>query len=325
MEKIYSNNYISRNPLLIEEKNDIIVTSSIDYLVFNIDQYKNSNEILCVLFNNLRKLTNITPEHNFVSREGYNELKTYHIVIKKKDYSIVASRCTHSPFMPYLLRVQNPDRNILTILKPLLDNLVHYHITSAEFTLDFDYKNPEELFLFMKKYMLLSWRGEPLYLKYDSTKYLNNIRKSDGKGAKLYKKQIIGPDEKLHEPVRLEVTMKKKLLDRKKIRKIENLYALNVETIFKYITFNNFNYNLFINKLLDSKHSRESIALQIETIKNKIDNGFLHEVIETANEYLENKRYKQYHKFHAHFRERYKGCMFLDSGVFYLDSSMMDN
>jgi hypothetical protein len=307
------------------KKNDIKVLCSIDYIRLNIDQHENSKKLISDFFNELKRFSTEPSQHRFTNQNGYNESKKYFIRIDEKTHEIVVSRCTQEPYMPYLLKIDAPDCNILNKITYSLGQLTYCNFTAIEFTLDFIFENQREIFQFMKEKLLISWRGKPLNLTYDSTVYLNNIRTAEGKGGKVYLKTIDDQEGHKQEVVRMEVTLKKKILERKEVHNFDDLKKLTIHDVFHYITFKEFNENLFVNKLLNIEYDKSHIKSIIEEIRNLIKEGLLYDANVKAKSYFENKSYLKPHPFNKHFITRSSGCTFLNGDVFYLDSKVMSS
>jgi len=304
---------------------DIQVLGSLDFIRLNIHQNKNSDYLMLQLFNQIKHLSMGQSEHRYTSQNGYNQSRKYLINTDEKKHEVIISKCANESYMPYLLKIDEPDNKIIQIINECVSQLSYCNFTAIEFTLDFICDNPLRLYQFMKETMLISWRGKPLDVTYQSTVYLNNIRTANGKGGKFYLKTLQDHEGNMREVVRVEITLKRNVLKRKQVHNFEDLRKLTIHDVFHYITFKEFNENLFFNKLLNLNYQREQIKSIIEEIRNLIKDGLLYDANVMAKSYLKNKSYLKPHPFNKHFITRSSGCTFLNGDVFYLDSNMMSS
>ncbi len=226
--------------------------------------------------------------------------------------------------MPYLWAIHDPKKEIMTDVNEHLSLLQQYNINNVEYAFDFRYSHTKELYKFLKKTVLLSWRGKAFNSPYETTHYLNNNYKAWSKAGKVYIKEVDGEKGGVEEVNRIEIALKYNWFKRNEISKCMDIFKVGVKDVIKYLGFKEFNYNLFTNKLIGLEYAREFIEELTGLMKLDIDNGFLAETNETAKTYCNNRNYLKNHQFHYHFRSMINIDSFWDNESFFLDSCLMD-
>jgi hypothetical protein len=202
--------------------------------------------------------------------------------------------------------------------------LQQYNINNVEYAFDFRYSHAKELYEFLKRTVLLSWRGKAFNSPYQTTHYLNNNYKAWSKTGKVYIKEVEDENGSLEEVNRIEIALKYNWFKRREIFNCMDIFKVGVKDVIKYLGFKEFNYNLFINKLIGLEYTKEFIEELTGLMKLDIDNGFLAETNQTAQTYYEKRTYLKNHPFHYHFRSMINVDSFWDNKSFFLDSCLMD-
>ncbi len=317
-------NYTRRIPHFNEKHQDIIVTPKVDLIRFSIDKKINSVKSLNNFFNKLNEVTVFKTTPLKQNRISYNHSRKYRIIVNGKEYDTILSECMYEPYMPYLWAIHDPKQEAMADVNEHLSLLKHYNINNVEYAFDFKYPNTKELYQFLKRTVLLSWRGKPFNSPYQTTHYLNNNYKAWSKTGKVYIKEVDVENGSVEEINRIEIALKYNWFKRNQLTKCMDLFKVGIKDVIKYIGFKEFNYNLFINKLIGLEYSKQFIEEITGLMRLDIDNGFLAETKQTAQTYCYNKNYLKNHKFHYHFKEMINIDSFWDNESFYLDSCLMD-
>jgi hypothetical protein len=179
-----------------------------------------------------------------------------------KNYQIVVSY-SNTNYLPILLKVHDPDKSIIKFLQPYLNNLDYYHINAVELTFDFMHFDNDVLFNFLKSSTFLRWQSKEFDLPSVDTAYFDNPRMTRKKALRIYKKVV---DD--NEAIRLEIVLKRGLLNRKKIKYIEDIDKLTTNLASKYIAFKEFNFSKYRKRLTKLDYEKETIDNEIDTIEN---------------------------------------------------------
>ncbi|EKD44261.1 MAG: hypothetical protein ACD_71C00192G0003 [uncultured bacterium (gcode 4)] len=322
--KEYLYNYTRRMPHFNEKIQDIIVSPKIDLIRFSFSKQTNSISSLNNFFNKLNSITETKSKPLKQYKDGYNHSRIYNIKLNNRNYETILSECHNEQYMPYLWVVHDPEKSIMNDLDTYLSLLDQYNINSVEYAFDFSYKNINELYDFAKRTVLLAWRGKGLHLPYESTYYLNNNYSAWSKAGKIYRKMIPVGDGNEQEVLRLELTFKYYMFKRIGLKSCLDIMKIKVKDVIKYITWKQFNFNLFENKLIQKEYSRQAIDNLLLLFKQDIKNGFLFESNITANTYWKSNKYLKKHVFDNHFKEKFSGKSFWDKEEVYLDSSLIE-
>jgi hypothetical protein len=101
---------------------------------------------------------------------------------------------------------------------------------------------------------------------------------------------------------------------------MDNMIALN------YMSFKDFNFNKFINRLKEMKYDQQKINDIVNQFRQDIKNGYLHELDETALNYskkYESDCYLEKHSFHQYFMSKVRGLSFINGDSFNVDLGKM--
>ncbi len=264
------NNYIIGNRNKNYSSSEATVMMSVDFIRFSIKSYQFNNKNFYNLFNIIRSMNVDEPKFRLTGKRGYCQSKTYNIKYHDKYYKIVSARVPDSTSFPILLTIHDVDQNLLLYLQPHLNRLDH-HISWVEFTLDFISNTPELVYNFMKSHLWLKWAGKKNEnLIYDTTFYRNDIRKSQTKGLRGYRKQLQDGQGNKVESVRIELLMKRQLLKKKGVENISDTFNMTSQLVTKYLSFKKFNYNLFITRLKESGNDQCGVDQMVCIIKEGI-------------------------------------------------------
>lgn len=320
----YLYNYTRRNPLFNKKYQDIVVTPKVDLIRFSIDKQINSAKSLNNFFNKINQVTIFKTKPLKQQKLGYNHSRKYRIKLNGKEYDTVLSECMGEPYMPYLWAIHDPKQEAMADVNEHLSLLQQYNINNVEYAFDFKYSNTKELYQFLKRTVLLTWRGKAFNSPYLTTHYLNNNYKAWSKTGKVYIKEVDNENGGVEEINRIEIALKYNWFKRHEIFKCLDIFKVGVKDVIKYLGFKEFNYNLFFNKLIGLEYTKEFIEELTELMKLDIDNGFLAETNQTAQTYCYNRNYLKKHQFHYHFRSMINVDSFWDNESFFLDSCLMD-
>lgn len=320
------NNYIIRNRNKNYSSSTATVKMSVDFIRFSIKSYQFNNNNFYNLYNVIKSMIVAEPKFRLTGKRGYYQSKTYNIKFNDKYYKIVSTRVPDSTMFPILLTIHDVDESLLLHLQPHLNRLDH-HISWVEFTLDFISNVPEQVYQFMLSHLWLKWAGKKNEnLIYDTTFYRNDIRKSQTKGLRGYRKQLSDDQGNNVESVRIELLMKRQLLKKKGIQNTSDMLNLNSQLVIKYLTFKHFNYNLFINRLKESGNDQCGVNQLVSLIKETIGNGLLDLSNETAlklSKKNDSDTYLVKHGFHDEFMRNISGLSFLNGDCFNVDIGEM--
>jgi len=175
---------------------------------------------------------------------------------------------------PLRLKIEHPDRIGLLYLNDLIGDF-KYHIGNIEFCFDFLTTDVTAMYSFLKNCMFLKWKGKDLDLQYETTLYLNNVRKSVTKGCRLYIKER--GDRAI---VRIDFLLKREFLRRKDIVQIPDLINMETPLVTKYLDFKIINFELFQKRFKKLYDDESDLPIFIEMI---------HELMEERSIYHANK------------------------------------
>ena len=179
-----------------------------------------------------------------------------------------------SSFYPLKLKIEHPDRIGLLYIEQILNGLA-YHIGNIEFCFDFLTTDVAAMYSFLKTCMFLKWKGKDLDRQYETTLYLNNVRKSVTKGCRLYIKER--GDRAI---VRIDFLLKREFLRRKDIVQIPDLINMETPLVTKYLDFKRINFELFQKRFKKLYDDESDLPIFIEMI---------HELMEEKSIYHANK------------------------------------
>ncbi len=319
-------NYNTGNRICMYTNTTATVKMSIDFIRFSIKSINLNNTEFYNLFNVIKGMSVEESNFHFVDGYGYSQIRKYSIEFQNKIYKVVASRCPSDWNLPILLTVHEPSVQLLQYLKQYLAK-VNYLVSSIEHTLDFYSDVPDQIYQFLKSHLLLKWAGKKkLTLNYPTTFYRNDIRNSRGKGLRCYRKQHdIGNGESV-ESVRVELVMKRPLLKTKSVSTIDNVLNMDCMIAMKYLSYKDFNFNKFTNRLKNKDYTQQQIDQFLTVFKNDIKNGFLYELNNIALSYSQNydtDDYLIYHDFQQYFMGLINGKSFINGDTFSVDLDRM--
>jgi len=255
----------------------------------------------------------------------YDYSETYSFEYEGEVHNFNVLKSTFKPFLPKIITFQNPSKELLIFLEKYLSKLAYYHVKEIEFTFDFVHEDKEYIRNFIKTHFTIKWRGK----KFDhpsDTIYFNNIRFCKGKGGVLYDKPIENEKHEIEDVTRLEVRMKRPILYKNGISKIQNVIDMKAEVVTKYFEFKEFNYRLCRKRLIENDKNNNEIINEFKIIEERIADGYLYDI----NSLLMNQ-YKKYnsdtllikHPFHKHLLNQIRYKSFLDRDSVMVTTSMM--
>lgn len=167
----------------------------------------------------LEKKSTTTPWKRY--KPDHLSLSTRYTIKRRKgkEYEIHLIQKIDKPFF-FVLRILQPDLHIVRFVKVLL-RPYSYNISQLELAFDFrprkigvcyssntKQSDPiRSLYNALKSVIYLKWRGKKMMdIEYDTTTYLNNIRKTSTKGVRIY------IDKNNGEFVRVEEVIKRRFL-----------------------------------------------------------------------------------------------------------------
>lgn len=317
-----------RNQILSYTEQSTTVMMSVDFIRISIDNiYFNTKEYLS-LFNEFSRMSVTSSKLRVTGGEGYNMTKKYIIKFNNQIYKVEASKSNSTAYLPTIIKIHKPDTHLLKYLEPYLKLMLH-KVNAVEFTLDFIGYQYCQIYKFMDEHLLINWPDKKKFKKkYKTTFYLNNIRKSKSKGGRCYIKTLTGDDGNTVESVRVEVLLKRRILQRKTINSITDFLKMDNIIPLKYIAFQNFNFNYFYNKMSDECHyCKQDIESLISSFKNEIKNGNLDELNDKAKAHYNNDdgyiTYLKHHSFHKYFMSKASGLSFINGDIFSVDVEKM--
>lgn len=270
------------------------------------------------------------PDHNFIPLNRvkfhwkYDRVTKYKFNFENQTHEIIFAKCSRSNLYPYIITIHDPTYNLLLYLKPFLESFHHYHVKEMEHTFDFVFDTPELVKDFLVQQTIVKWQGRSFGLDNCSTKYMGNPRVAQGKGGRIYNKPLAVSDNQ--DSVRLELVLKRPILKRNGIKRIENVIESDSKAIMKYLQFKKFNTKKLSKRMLSFGIDQSEIDNEIRSITNRIKEGYSHEV---NKEYL--LEYKKYYSdsfldkslYWRHFAERIGHSSFLTRDVFTLSHGLM--
>ena len=181
-------------------------------------------------------------------------------------------------FRPILMKIEKPNMKTLNFIHNFaVENQIQYHISSMELTFDFLTTNKEAfeaMLSFLIQHVYLKWAGKSFEHDYETTKYIGNPRKTRSKAIRIYKKEVLYENDK----ARLELILKKNILNRHNIESIKDLNKnLYYEIVNKYIEFKELRLDKYEkaylrklrkhNKALADDQLQDKVSMEIDMVK----------------------------------------------------------
>jgi len=211
---------------------------------------------------------------------------------------------------PYILQTNKPLPSFCRFLYEISSD-IKWSISSAEFACDMIGPDLNGIFSFAKKHVFMTWRGQSFLTNYNSTIYLNNVRKSKGIGGKIY----LNPKEK-PDRVRIELTGKNIFFKRNKIHTLYDLLATRPEDIFKRVPFRDIIAERFERHL--AREDKKSGSLpqakaRLQEMYRAWNERGIHAARDVIARYYVNPSYcLQVHPFQDEFMSAMRGLSFSD-------------
>ena len=267
------------------------------------------------------KYSHLTSK-NFKYHWKYNEATSYEFKFNDKIYELIISKCSYNHLYPYIITVHDPTKEILIYLKQFFDTLNHYHVKEIEHTFDFIFEDQQMVRQFLIQQTIIKWRGRGFQLDDCGTFYIANPRMAKGKGGRVYEKVL---DAK-KDSVRLELLLKRPILKRNGVETIEDVIDADSSTVTNYIHFKKFNFDKLKKRMQSKNYNSDEIDNEIDNVKNRIDNGELHEINKEHSKQFGKYQSDTFLKesfFWNHFKHEIARSSFLRRDVFKLSHALM--
>ncbi len=318
-------NYTNRNRIFNTNNQSIIVNLSIDYIIITVKQkYYNSNGFHR-LFNMINGISTST-KFRHTNGDEWNEIRRNIIKFNNKTHKVISLRASGVPYLPIIIKIYQPDVTLLNHMNSYLNKMEHL-VSNVEFTMDFIGEEPDHIYKFMKEHLLLMWPGKKLYKpNYETSFYGNNLREATGKGSRCYHKEIKDEDDNVLKSIRVELLMKRRMFHNKEINTISDFMSMDNMIPLKYLSFKQFNFNKFHNKLIDEVGFYKIMVNDVfESFKNKIKNGDLDILNDLAKTYYKkgSLSYLQQHDFNKYFKGLVDGKVFINGDFIVVDGGKM--
>ena len=242
------------------QKHYVPFNASVDFVTIT------SNLIHHDLSQLVHKLTSQSRSTKYYKTKSfaYNRVVKCSYNYNSSSYTIFIIR-SNKAFLPKLLiKILQPDRNILLHVDELLHN--DYNISFIEFAFDFYSDHPARLYRFFKQSLFLKWPGKKFDPGYTSTTYLNNIRQSKSKGVRIYRKK-----EPSKEAVRVEVVYKRRMLKKLGIVAVKDLLTIKPSIITKYLNLMEFDFDLFRERCFRRRDNNNININDLDSIVDQIE------------------------------------------------------
>jgi hypothetical protein len=305
-------------------KYDFIIFSA--YLGKKKEGKQDPTQLYPLLNDLLEKRTEPPDFHR--NRHDYDLSMTYNFNYLNKKYELNVACASKQQYKPYLLKIHDPTEQVLRYLQKYLDQVTYYHTHSIEFTYDFYSKDNDLVRNFIKRHVVVSWRGKQNYHpEYEKSFYGNNIRFARGKGLRAYEKEEEKNGGK-QEFVRLEMLLKRSILKSNGIHDIDDVIGLDSRIPNKYFSFKTYNYSKLKTRVADSSNWKGRFDELKNNIQSEIEEGYLYEVNKHSLNW-----YKRYYsdsylkvtKYWKHFTHQFRGSSFLNGDSFMLSLLMMED
>ncbi len=244
----------------------------------------------------------------------FDWVKTYYIKYAGQSHTVSIVRSSKMYFLPKILIVHDPNEKVLKHIEQFLLQLDYYHVKEMKLTFDFENDDRDYIRQFIKSHFVINWRGKCFYHP-SETFYFNNIRFGKGKGSRLYDKQLEKDDQAVKDVVRLEMLMKRPILQKNSITNINDIINFKPEVISRYFNFKEFNYRRCKKRLLENGKEYNELKSEFDTYKDLITRGKMYDLNRSIV-----KKYKKYpsdgflqlHSFNSHFLRQISGKSFLN-------------
>lgn len=186
-----------------------------------------------------------------------------------------------------------------------------WRISEVEFAFDFHSSQHAELLRFFKKHLFLKNRRSRFDHSYPTGYYLNNLRKTSGKGVRVYLKPEDNPTH-----VRMEVVLKRSYFRRNKINAIEWLLAIRPEAVFTGLQFNHIDLE-YVQRRLDrmvrsEEWTRNKACEFFKNLETTLDRDGINEAYDLAKT-CGGRRMIRSHPFNEQFFNLISDMAFSDS------------
>jgi hypothetical protein len=242
------------------QKNYFPCNASIDFITITTDVPHHEVLRLIHKITSQSRSTNYYKTKSFAYNRVLKCIYNYH----SSSYTLFILRANKAFLPKLLIKILQPDRNLLLHVDELLNNV--FSISYIEFAFDFYSDHPACLYQFFKRYLFLKWPGKKFNPGYASTTYLNNIRKSKSKGVRIYRKK-----EASTEAVRVEVVYKRKMLKKLGIVAVNDLLIVKPPIVTKYLKLMEFDFDLFRARFFRRRGNSNIDITDLDSIVEQIE------------------------------------------------------
>jgi len=296
----------------------IKLTRSLDFIIISL---KTSSLLKSLLLDEIHSRC-IFTQHHITPK---CDVDIFYSIFNNKVYII-----RHILFRQYRhswVRIEDPDIGILQDFSRILSSS-KYIINQVEFTLDFSGISIHRIYSFLKQhyYLLHSTRSKQFVHNYPDTEYSNDLRKTQSKGLRLYKKKDVTKKLKY---ARLELLYKKQKLKQLGIKTISDVFGITCDTVLKPLKFKKFNYDRFIKNYVNRMIKGEpQCQLDISEVLFNINKLIKSKSVVAADTHA--KGFIPYscfeiHRFETELKTRLHVIPFLQGDVTEFDSSYFYN
>ncbi len=304
----------------------------VDFIVFSIylgkkKEGKPDEGQLQPLRKDLMSRRTKSPRYNRNDNHSYNRSITYKFQYEGKEYELNIACASRQKFKPYLVKIHDPTQEVLRYLQQYLNQVTYYHIQSVEFTYDFYSKENDLVRNFIKRHVIVSWRGKEYHPEYEKTFYGNNIRFATGKGLRSYEKEEIVKDQEL-DFVRMEMLLKRPILKRNGIHSIDDIINIDSRIVSKYFKFKQYNFRKLSERALDTPDGQSKLKVLSRAISDEIEEGYLYEMNKYSLQWCKRYQSDSYLKvcrFWNHFTRQFRTYSFLNEDSFPLSLELMED
>ncbi len=293
----------------------INLVRSLDFIILSFSKYFNLSYILSIIMSQ-------SSSSKFYKTPS-SDVKAYYMNFNNKVYEI--KHIFFREFNHSWIRIDDPDIPFLQYFSSII-NPTQYHLAQVEFTLDFSGPNIHRLYNSLKSAYLLSYSSKSKQFKhiYKDTEYSNDLRKTQSKGLRLYKKRdaqgnIIS--------ARLEILCKRNKLKKMKINYLPDVIDISCDAVFRPLKFKKFNHDKFIKNFVNrlekgNPECQQNILEVLANIEqlNKLKN------VSTADKYAKSFiSYSCYETspFEIALKIQLAGKKFLNGGVTEIEPALL--
>jgi hypothetical protein len=304
----------------------------IDFIVFTVylgekKKGKPDERQLQPLRNDLMRRRKRSPKYTRNDAHIYNRSVTYKFQYMNQEYELNIACASRTKFRPYLIKIHDPTCEVLEYLQHYLNQITYYHIQSVEFVYDFYSEDNDLVRNFIKRHVIVSWRGKEYHPEYEKTFYGNNIRFATGKGLRSYEKEETVDRQEMNF-VRMEMLLKRPILKNNGIHSIDDLTNMDTRIPNKYFKYKAYNYNILEKRVKNTPDDLIKLRALKRSINDEIEKGYLYEMNKYSLQWCKcypSDTYLKKIKYWDHFVYQFGCYSFLNGDSFPLSLGLMED